>query len=196
MSSGEAAPLFRRVLNGWVFFLAVVLSRLLEVPLLPWHLWPGWRRWHPRIGGGPCQRLATRRCHAASAGCRGAGHRQHLQKAKQKRSAASPGRSHTAEFIGRKKTERARPRMLLRGGQGHLGRSSQPSRAPGCWRRWACLRPGLAGQEGIVLCQQFDRTILGLTAEAPERGRGGREWVHRVSILEVGSPCSLVELDA
>lgn len=45
-----------------------------------------------------------------------------------------------------------------------------------------------------MLCRQFDRTTPGLTADTPQ-GRGGGERAHRVSIPEVGSPRSPVELD-
>jgi len=166
-----------------------VLSRLLEVPLLPWHLWPGRRRWHRRVGGGPRQRLATRRCHAASAARRGAGHRGRLRKAKQNSSAALLGRSHAAEVMGRRKMEQATA-GLPPGGVFLATLRSRVLEEGGL----PAARSGRAG--GVVLCQHFSRTVHGWTAATPaqrHRSRGGRERRHRVSVLEVGSLCSLVE---
>lgn len=140
----------------------MVLSRLLKVPLLPWHLWPGWRRWHPRIGGEPRQRLATQRCHTASAGCRGAGHRRRLQKAKQKSSATALGRSHAAGFVGRKIPERARPGMLLQGAQGGLLGQAEPLGTGGgghaCGQVWQ-------GRRGWCFVTSLTRPSLG--AQSP-----------------------------
>lgn len=140
MSGGEAAPLFRRALNGRVFFLSVVLSRLLKVPFValaplawvaevaPTH----WRRAPPALSNAAVPR-----------GCSGG-----MPGSRASRAAAQSDAEKLCCFAG----------------------------------------------EVSVLHQRFDRPIPGLD---PQRHRSKAEvvesWVHRVSILEVASPCSLGE---
>lgn len=150
MSSGAAAPLFRRALSGWVFFLAVVLSRLFKVPLLPWHLWLGWWRWHLRIGRGPRQRLATRLRRDAGSWAAPCLWRAKL-KALLLHREASRCRVHEEEGNGMSETWDAAARSAGPYREVFLAKQS-----PWVLEEADCLQPGLAGQEGM-------RCVSGLT---------------------------------